>query len=129
VLELNLCIKPRKRLVSEKHEALIMTHATHEVWSMDFMHDQLEDDRGFSLFNVIDDLNRGALGIGIDFSLSPERVIRALKQIIAWRGTLLVIRCNNESQDIRARYQCWAKEWGIQLESTQSVKPQQNAYV
>lgn len=53
---------------------------------MEFMHDQLEDGRSFRLFNVIDDFNREALSIEIDFSLPPERVIRAPRQIIAWRG-------------------------------------------
>ena len=51
---------------------------------MDFMHDQLGDDRNFRLFNVIDDFNREALGIVIDFSLPSERIIRALDQIIEW---------------------------------------------
>ena len=91
-LELNLRIKPRKRLVRDKPETLTVPHAINEVWSMDFMHDQLEDGRGFRLFNVIDDFNREALGIEIDFSLPSERVIRALKQIIAWRGKPRVIR-------------------------------------
>ena len=52
---------------------------------MDFTHDQLEDVRCFRLFNVIDDFNREALGIKIDFFLPTERVVR-LKQIIEWRG-------------------------------------------
>ena len=34
-----------------------------QVWSMDFMHDQLNDGRSFRLLNVIDDFNREALGI------------------------------------------------------------------
>ena len=63
---------------------------------MDFMHDQLEDGRCFRLFNVIDDFNREALGIEIDFSLPAARVIRALEQIIEWRGKPAAIRCDNE---------------------------------
>jgi putative transposase len=42
-LELNLRIKPRKRLVREKPEELTVPDAVNKVWSMDFMHDQLED--------------------------------------------------------------------------------------
>jgi putative transposase len=53
---------------------------------MDFMHDQLQDGRTFRLLNVIDDYDREALGIKIDFSLPSERVIREQKQIISWRG-------------------------------------------
>ena len=59
---------------------------------MDFMYDQLQDGRTFRLLNVIDDFNREAIGIEIDFSLSSECVIRELKQIISWRGKPEVIR-------------------------------------
>ena len=52
---------------------------------MDYMHDQLEDCRTFRLFNVIDDFNRKAVVMEVGFSLPFERVIRDLKQIIAWR--------------------------------------------
>ena len=78
-LELNLRIKPRKRLVREKPEPLAVPEATNQVWSMDFMHDRLEDGRNLRLFNVIDDFNREALGIEVDFSLPSERVIRAFE--------------------------------------------------
>ena len=49
-LELNLRIKPRKRLVREKPEALTVSLEINQVWSMDFMHDQLTDGRTFRLF-------------------------------------------------------------------------------
>jgi len=64
-----------------------------QVWSMYFMHDQLEDGSTFRLFNVIDDFNREAIGMEVDFCLLSERVIRELKQIIAWRDKPQVIRC------------------------------------
>jgi putative transposase len=54
----NLRIKPRKRLKREKPDALIVPMKINQVWSMDFMHDQLQDCRSFRLFNVIDDFNR-----------------------------------------------------------------------
>ena len=94
-LELNLRIKPRKRLNREKPEPLAVPDSINQVWSMDFMHDQLSDGRSFRVLNIIDDYNREALGIEIDFSLPSERVIRALKQIIEWRGRPLAIRCDN----------------------------------
>ncbi len=40
-LELNLRIKPRKRLKRDKPEALTVPEAANEVWSMDFMADRL----------------------------------------------------------------------------------------
>jgi putative transposase len=49
---------------------------------MDFMHDQLSDGRSVRLLNVIDDFNREALAIDVDFSLSASRVVRMLEQLI-----------------------------------------------
>lgn len=67
-LELNLRIKPRKRLVRGKPETLAVSETANQCWSMDFMHDQREDGRCFRPLNVIDDFNREALGIEIEFS-------------------------------------------------------------
>jgi putative transposase len=67
-LELYLKIKPRKRLIREKPEALTEPLAINQVWSIDFMHDQLEDGRTFRLFNMIDEYNREAIGMEADFS-------------------------------------------------------------
>ena len=77
-LELNLRIKPRKRLVRSKPEPLSAPETCNAVWSMDFMHEQLEDGRSIRLLNVIDDFNREALGIEVDLSLPSHRVIRVL---------------------------------------------------
>ncbi|MCK0512352.1 IS3 family transposase [Aromatoleum buckelii] len=128
-LELNLRIKPRKRLVREKPEALAVPTAINQVWSMDFMHDQLEDGRCLRLFNVIDDFNREALGIEIDFSLPAERVIRALEQIIEWRGKPVAIRCDNGPENISGLVQRWAEQRQIRMDYIQPGKPAQNAYV
>ncbi|WP_275719116.1 IS3 family transposase [Ralstonia solanacearum] len=128
-LELNLRIKPRKRLVRQAPEPLSVPLAQNQVWSMDFMHDQLADGRSIRLFNVIDDFNREALGIEIDFSLPSERVIRSLEQIIGWRGKPRSIRCDNGPEYLSGLITTWAQANGIKLEYIQPGKPQQNAYV
>lgn len=128
-LELNLRIKPKKRLVREKPEPLKVPIAINEVWSMDFMHDQLADGRRFRLFNVIDDYNREGLGIEIDFSLPAERVIRALEQIIEWRGKPKVLRCDNGPEYISHQLLIWASQQEIEVAYIQPGKPQQNAFI
>jgi putative transposase len=128
-LELNLRIKPKKRLNREKPEPLAVPEAINESWSMDFMHDQLEDGRTFRLFNVIDDFNREGLGIEVDFSLPSERVKRTLDNIIEWRGKPKQIRCDNGPEYISEVLKSWAQENEIHLAFIQPGKPQQNAYV
>lgn len=68
-LSLNMRIKPKKRLKRDKPEPLTVPENSNECWSMDFMHDQLSDGRSVRLLNVIDDFNREALAIEVDFSL------------------------------------------------------------
>ena len=109
-LELNLRIKPKKRLVREKPEPLAVPESINQVWSMDFMHDQLSDGRSFRLFNVIDDFNREGLGIEVDLSLPSARVIRALEQIIEWRGKPQAIRCDNGPEYISGTLLAWAEQ-------------------
>ena len=97
-LELNLRIRQRKRIKREKPDTLAAPDVINHVWSMDFMHDQLQNGRSIRLLNVIDDFNREGLGMEIDFSLHAERVVRPLEQIIEWRGCLKEIRCDNSPE-------------------------------
>ena len=128
-LELNLRIKPKKRLVREKPQPLAVPETINQVWSMDFMHDQLSDGRPFRLFNVLDDFNREGLEIAVDFSLPAERVIRSLEQIISWRGKPAVLRCDNGPEYISQALKTWSDDQGIRLQHIQPGNPQQNAYV
>ena len=128
-LELNLRIKPKKRIVREKPEALAVPEAINECWSMDFMHDQLSDGRSFRLLNIIDDFNREALAIDIDLSLPTERVVRSLNQVIEWRGKPKAIRGDNGPEYIGKTMTELASKQGIALHYIQPGNPQQNPYV
>lgn len=128
-LELNLRIKPRRRLVREKPEKLAVPEFPNETWSMDFMSDRLSNGSKFRTFNVLDDFNREGLGIEVDVSLPSLRVIRALEHIIEERGKPKVIRCDNGPEYISAVLANWAEKNDITLAFIQPGNPQQNAYV
>ena len=128
-LQLNMRIKPRKRLKRDRPEPLAVPEVPNQVWSMDFMADQLADGRSFRTLNILDDFNREGLAIEIDFSLPSERVVRTLNQLIQWRGRPGAIRVDNGPEYISATLQIWAQNCGIELMYIQPGKPQQYAYI
>jgi len=94
------------------------------------MHDALTDDgRAFRLFNVIDDYNREALTVEIDFSLPAQRVIRSLNQLIEYRGKPDQVKCDNGPEYISNALKDWALEQDIAISYIEPGNPQQNAYV
>ena len=128
-LELNLRIKPRRRVKRDRPDPLDVPRQINTVWSIDFMHDALANGRTFRTFNVLDDYNREGLGIEVDFGLPGRRIIRVLDQIIEWRGKPKVIRSDNGSEMCSAEFQAWAGKRGIRLLFIQPGRPTQNAYV
>ena len=114
-LELNLTIKPRRRLKRDKPNALGTATAINQVWSMDFMgaalrSDWLMDGRHLRTFNVIDGYSREALGIDVDLSLPSERVIRSLGRIIEWRGKPSAMRSDYGPEYIAQKLVDWANK-------------------
>ena len=128
-MELNLRIKPRKRLKRDKLDVLAVPEAPNMTWSIDFMADCLGDGRAFRLLNVLDDFNREGLGIEVDFSLPAERVIRSLDRIIEWRGKPGTIRVDNGPEYINGKLLIWAEKRGITIQNIQPGQPQQNAHI
>lgn len=128
-LELNLRIKPKRRIKRDRPDVLSEPTAINQVWSMDFMSDSLADGRLLRTFNVLDDYNREGLAIDVDLSMPGLRVIRALEQIIEWRGKPRAIRCDNGPEYLSTALVTWANQHKITLMYIQPGKPTQNAYV
>lgn len=128
-LALNLRIRPRRRLNRHKPEPLKTPIRPNQVWSIDFMYDQLANGRSYRLFNVMDDYRREALVTEADYSLPTLRVTRALNQLMEWRDQPAAIRCDNGPEFISEEFTRWARTRGIRIEYIQPGKPQQNAYI
>jgi putative transposase len=128
-MEMNLRIKPKKRIPSRHPLPLAVPSAPHACWSMDFMTDSLTNGDSFRTLNIIDDFNREFLHIEIDKSLPSERVIRSLEMAIEQYRSPQRIRVDNGPEFISGALSRWCTHKGIQLDFIEPGKPTQNAYV
>ena len=64
---------------------------------------------------MVDDYNREGLGIEVDLSLPALRAIRAVDQIIEWRGQPSALRCDNGPEYVSQVLMAWASRNRIML--------------
>lgn len=81
-MKLNLRSKREKRLPARVKEPLLRPVYPNVTWSMDFMHDTLENGRKVRSLNIIDDFNREILQVSIETSLPSAKVISKLEELI-----------------------------------------------
>jgi putative transposase len=128
-MQLNLRIKPKKRLPSRDRKSLIQPLYSNLCWSVDFMSDALTSGYRFRTINVIDDYNRECLGIKAGISTPASAVIKLLDSIALKRGYPLEIRTDNGPEFISKAFRDWAKSHHIKLIFIQPGKPAQNGYI
>ena len=85
------------------------------VWAIDFMRDTLYSGRVFRTLNVIDEANRGALGIDVAVSIPAARVSAFLAQMIDLHGRPSAIRCDNGPELTSQTFTDWCKDQDIEL--------------
>lgn len=128
-LNLNKRRRGKRRLPTRTPEPLVVPRTANQCWSMDFMNDALMCSRRFRTFNLLDDFNREALAIEIDFSLPAARVVRVLERVIAWRGYPAKLRMDNGPEFISAVLSDWAERHSIKLDFIEPGTPTQNSFV
>ena len=128
-LNLNIRIKPRKRLPKGEARSLMYPITSNICWSMDFMTDVLDTGQRFRTLNIIDDFNREGLAIDIALSQPTDSVISVLKSVIAKRGKPRHIRSDNGPEFISSKFKRWAQLNDIELLYIQPGKPAQNGFI
>ncbi len=128
-LELNLRIKPKRRFPSRNPVPLTDAKKPNDCWSLDFMSDSLTGGRSYRTLNVIDDFNREALAVEVDYSLPSARVVRVLDRIAEERGYPRKLRSDNGPEFLANALKEWAQEHGVDHQPIEPGKPTQNAYI
>lgn len=114
-LKLNLKIKPKKRLAPRTKVTLEQPNEVNKCWSLDYMSDALVTGRRFRTANVLDDCNRGAIGILASHSLPSLRITNWLDRLAEARGYPDIIRVDNGPENISKHFQKWASERSIKV--------------
>ena len=128
-MRLNLPRRTKRRVPKRERQSLVVEPRINAVWALDFMRDTLYGGKVFRTLNVIDEANRGALGIDVAVSIPAMRVIAFMEQLIDLHGCPQAIRCDYGSELTSEAFTAWCETQHIELRFIQPGKPDQNAYI
>jgi len=129
--EANLQVRKRlkRRVALGRGDVPPAISMPNERWSLDFVHDTLQNSRRLKALNVVDDFTREALAIEVDTSISGARVSRVLDRIADERGLPKTIVMDNGTELTSLAMLAWAAKHRVQLHYIAPGKPTQNAFV
>lgn len=128
---LQLRAKRPRRHVSAAHRQPQRSRPTapNQVWSMDFVSDQLQGGHRFRALTLVDVFTRECLAIEPGRQLGGEDVVKVLERVAVKRGTPKRIFCDNGSEFAGRLVDLWAYRRKVTIEFSRPGKPTDNAYI
>ncbi len=126
---LSLRLKCRKKRVSGLRGPKPVATRPNECWSMDFMADRLVDGRPFRVLTLVDNVSRVSPALVAAGSLTGERVVAALDDLLAAGQRPQMLSIDNGPEFVSKALDAWAYRHGVQLEFSRPGKPTDNAFI
>jgi putative transposase len=119
----------RNRTAAHRLERPTLTH-THQLWSMDFVHDQLFDGRKFRILTVVDNYSRRCHAVHCGQSLRGEDVVSVLEALRkSHKKPPKRIQVDNGSEFISMHMDRWAYDHDVTLDFSRPGKPTDYPYI
>ena len=128
-LELNLRSPQKRKKIKRDNPNNIAAKTVNEGWSLDFLSDDVVDEKKTRILNVMDEYSRKCLLIDAKKTYKAKALIESLKNLIDTYGKPKYIRCDNGPELISKQLDKFCKKNIIEIRFTQPGKPMQNGLV
>lgn len=120
---------PRRRKMAVQREARFKPRQANDVWSLDFVSDELNNGRRFRALTVVDVFTREALAINVGVQLRGEHVVDTLNRLVLQRGKPKYVFVDNGSEFTGRLMDMWAYHHGTRIDFSRPGKPTDNAFI
>ena len=120
---------PKRRVKAKLREDRTKAVHSKDVWTMDFVHDQLATGRKIRVLTVVDTFSRFSPVVDQRFSYRGEDVVATLGRACRSVGYPNTIRVYQGSEFISRDLDLWAYQRGVELDFSRPGKPTDNAFI
>lgn len=126
---LEIRTKKRKKIASQQRVVISVAEKINQKWSMDFVHDILDNGRRIRILTVIDQFSRECPMIRAAHVMNGRLVVRLLDEIAKHRNLPKSITVDNGSEFYSKAMDSWAYRNGVVLDFIRPGKPVENAFI
>jgi len=121
--------RPRRHKACQERLPRYVAQQLNEVWSMDFVADNLFDGRKLRALTVVDQYSRECIAIHVGQRLTGEDVVQVMEHVAFMRGCPKFIKTDNGSEFISKALDKWAYENHVTMDFSRPGKPTDNAFI
>jgi len=121
--------RPKRNKAAKLRQPKTTAQHVNQMWSMDFVADNLFDGRKLRMLTVVDCFTRESLAIHVGQSLKGEDVVRVIEAIVGTGGVPQTIKTDNGSEFISKAMDRWAYEHKVEIDFSRPGKPTDNATI
>jgi putative transposase len=119
----------RKRTAAITRQEKVRATRANQIWSLDFVSDQLADGRRFRALTIVDIYTRESLAIEAAPGLKGADVVQVLNHVKSQRGAPQFLFCDNGSEFTGQAMDFWAHQNQVRIDFSRPGKPTDNAFI